>query len=88
MDYVVTALPRGPDVEKVLTMPGGVFESVQKDTLICDISTISPVSSRKFHVLAKEKDLLFCDTPVAGGTMGAQNKTLTFMVGCTTEDEF
>lgn len=88
VDFVVTALPRTQDVEKVLNMDGGVFKSASKGTVICDTSTISPIASKEFHAEAKKYDLLFCDTPMSGGIMGAQNATLTFMVGAANEDEF
>jgi len=88
VDFVVTALPKTDNVEKVLTMAGGIFESAKKGTVICDTSTISPIASKKFHAESKKHGLLFCDTPMSGGIMGAHNKTLTFMVGCSTEEEF
>lgn len=88
VDYVVTALPRTQDVEKVLTMDGGIFESASKGTVVCDTSTISPLASKEFHKNAKKYDLLFCDTPMSGGIMGAQAGTLTFMVGAATDEEF
>lgn len=72
----------------MLTMDGGVFAHAGKGTIICDTSTISPHASKEFHEAAKKHDLLFCDTPMSGGIMGAQNATLTFMVGASSEEEF
>lgn len=88
VDYVVTALPRTQDVDKVLHMDGGIFENASKGTVVCDTSTISPLASKDFHATAKKHDLLFVDTPMSGGIMGAQNATLTFMVGAANDDEF
>lgn len=88
MDYVVTALPRTQDVENVLTMEGGIFETASKGTVICDTSTISPIAAKEFHETAKKHELLFCDTPMSGGIMGAQNGTLTFMVGADNDEQF
>lgn len=88
VDYVITALPRTADVEKVLTMDGGIFANASKGTVICDTSTISPVASREFHADAKKHDMLFVDTPMSGGIMGAHAGTLTFMVGAANDEEF
>jgi len=88
VDFVVTALPKTDHVEKALTMEGGIFKSAKKGTVICDTSTISPMASKKFHAESKEHGLLFCDTPMSGGIMGAHNKTLSFMVGCSDDKEF
>jgi len=87
-DFVVMALPRTQDVEKVLNMDGGIFKNLPKGAVICDTSTISPLASRKFHEESKALGFLFCDTPMSGGIMGAQKGTLTFMVGCSDEAEF
>lgn len=88
VDYVVTALPRTQDVEEVLHMDGGIFQSASKGTVVCDTSTISPIASKEFHAAAKKHGLLFCDSPMSGGIMGAHAGTLTFMVGAETDEEF
>ncbi|KAJ1547489.1 hypothetical protein HK096_002674 [Nowakowskiella sp. JEL0078] len=59
----------------------------QKQLLLIDSSTIDPKTSRDVHKEIKAKglkegvDVNFCDAPVSGGTIGAKNATLTFMVG-------
>lgn len=52
-----------------------------KGTSILDASTIDPNASIRFANDAKAKGMTFLDTPMSGGIMGAQNGTLTFMVG-------
>jgi len=32
--------------------------------------------------------MIFCDTPMSGGVMGAANGTLTFMVGSQSAEDF
>jgi len=70
-DYVVMALPRTQDVDKVLNMEGGIFKNLGEGAIICDTSTISPIASKKFHEESKKLGFLFCDTPMSGGIMGA-----------------
>lgn len=88
VDYVVTALPRTQDVDEVLNMDGGIFETARKGTVICDTSTISPIASKEFHAAAKKLGLLYCDSPMSGGVAGAKAGTLTFMVGADNDEEF
>jgi 3-hydroxyisobutyrate dehydrogenase len=88
VDYIVTSLPRTADVEKVMTMDGGVFKSANKNTYILDTSTISPLASKEFAEAAKKQGLRFLDAPMSGGIMGAQGGTLTFMVGADSAEEF
>ena len=66
--------------------PNGIFANAKKGTIIVDTSTISPIASKEFAAEAKKKDLIFVDSPMSGGITGAQNGTLTFMVGCEKEN--
>jgi len=56
--------------------------------MVCDTSTISPIASKEFYKTAKDLGMRFCDTPMSGGIMGAQNGTLTFMVGAGSDEDF
>ncbi len=50
-------------------------------TLIVDCSTIDFQDARRLHRRAIEKGFRILDAPVSGGTGGAANGTLTFMIG-------
>ena len=78
---VITMVPDTPDVEKVLAGPGGVFEGLQAGTILIDMSTISPVATRKLAAQAAERGATLLDAPVSGGEIGAINGTLSIMVG-------
>ncbi len=78
---VITMLPDGPDVEKVLEGEGGVFASMAKGTVIVDSSTIAPATARRLAARASELGASMLDAPVSGGEIGAIDGTLTFMVG-------
>ena len=80
-DVVITNLPDTPDVEQVIAGKDGVFDGVRPGMLIIDMSTISPVASRKLAQQAQTLGCDFLDAPVSGGDIGAQNATLTIMVG-------
>jgi 2-hydroxy-3-oxopropionate reductase len=79
---IITMLPDGPDVEKVLDdEKAGVFRAMQKGTVIVDSSTIAPATARRLAERAKEHGGSMLDAPVSGGEIGAIDGTLTFMVG-------
>ena len=63
-----------------------MFETAPKGTFIVDTSTISPNASKEFAGEAKQKGMVFVDSPMSGGTVGARNGTLTFMVGAEKEE--
>ena len=69
----------------MLHKDGGIFASASKGTVICDASTISPVASKDFAAQAVEREMVFVDSPMSGGTNGAIAGTLTFMVGAEEE---
>jgi 2-hydroxy-3-oxopropionate reductase len=80
-DVVITMLPDSPDVEKVLAGEGGVFEGVRPGTVLIDMSTISPVVTRRLASAAKERGCTLLDAPVSGGEIGAIAGSLSIMVG-------
>lgn len=59
----------------------GVLQVLQPGTLVIDCSTIDPGTARRVAEAAQASGLNMLDAPVSGGTAGAQNGTLTFIVG-------
>jgi 3-hydroxyisobutyrate dehydrogenase len=90
-DVVITMLPAGEQVREVWLHQGGLIEAVgnakNANPLLIDCSTIDVDSARAVTAAAAAAGLAMLDAPVSGGTIGAQNATLTFMVGGT-EDAF
>ncbi|MDA9816938.1 3-hydroxyisobutyrate dehydrogenase [Alphaproteobacteria bacterium] len=80
IDIIITMLPNGEIVEKVL---GSIVDNLRPETLIVDCSTIDVDKAKELHKKCEDKKLLFLDAPVSGGVGGAENGTLTFMVGGT-----
>ena len=90
-DIIITMLPDTPDVEKVLFGDNGVVEGLnfhsESRKIIVDMSSISPMETKKFSAKLNELGHDYVDAPVSGGDVGAQNATLTIMVGAS-EDVF
>jgi 2-hydroxy-3-oxopropionate reductase len=80
-DLIITMLPDSPDVEKAALGSNGIFEGIKRGTTYIDMSTISPVTTKKLAETAKAKDVRILDAPVSGGERGAIEGTLTIMVG-------
>src|SRR5882672_7606633 len=80
-DVVITMLPAGEDVREVWLHQGGLVEAMgNAKPLLIDCSTIDVDSARAVTAAAEAAGLAMLDAPVSGGTIGAQNATLTFMV--------
>jgi len=84
-DLVICSLPNSSHVEEALAGPNGTFTTAAPGTLILDMSTISPNTSRALGVAAAERGLRFADAPVSGSSEGAEAGTLTIMVGAEAE---
>jgi 3-hydroxyisobutyrate dehydrogenase len=85
-EVVITMLPAGEHVREVWLNQGGLIDAVKATgPLLIDCSTIDVDSARTVATEAEAAGLTMLDAPVSGGTVGAQNGTLTFMVGGTDE---
>ncbi len=76
-----TCLPDSPDVEAVVLGQNGVFEGANSGMVYVDMSTIAPATTKKIYEALKEKGIQALDAPVSGGDIGAQQGTLSIMVG-------
>jgi 2-hydroxy-3-oxopropionate reductase len=80
-EIVITMVPDTPDVEKVLFGPNGVAEGLARGKIVVDMSSISPIETKKFAKRINELGSEYIDAPVSGGEVGAKNAALTIMVG-------
>jgi len=78
---VITMVSDTPDVESVILGKNGVIEGVKPDSVVIDMSTISPEATRRIASRLKEKGAHMLDAPVSGGEQGAIEGTLSIMVG-------
>lgn len=80
-DIIMTSLPSPEIVEKVYLGDDGIIAHAQSDLLLVDLSTVSPQVNEKIANAARQKGLGYLGAPVSGGVIGAENQTLTVMVG-------
>jgi 2-hydroxy-3-oxopropionate reductase len=80
-DVLITMLPNSPDVEQVALGPNGIIEGARRGLLFADMSTISPIVSKKVGAALAPKGVAMLDAPVSGGEKGAIDGALSIMVG-------
>ncbi|MFH7767578.1 3-hydroxyisobutyrate dehydrogenase [Acinetobacter sp. BSP-28] len=80
-EVVVSMLPAAKHVREVYLGEHGILEVLQAGSLCIDSSTIDPQTIQDIAAAAQSKQIRVCDAPVSGGTLGAKDGTLTFMVG-------
>jgi 2-hydroxy-3-oxopropionate reductase len=80
-DIVILMLPDTADVELVLTADDGVLSGLRRGGIVMDMSSISPVETKRLAALVRERGGTMLDAPVSGGEVGAVNASLSIMVG-------
>ena len=80
-DVIITIVTDTPDVEEVILGEDGVRETARVGATVIDMSTISTRVTRDIAAALKEKGVHMLDAPVSGGDVGAQQGTLSIMVG-------
>ena len=84
-DIVFTIVGYPKDVEEVYLNEGGIFQYAKSNAYLIDMTTSSPLLAQKIFNKGKDKFHIL-DAPVSGGDIGAQNATLSIMVGGIKED--
>lgn len=80
-EIIFLMLSNGEAVREVLTSKNGILDSLSENKIIVDMSTISPLDSKEFYSLIKEKDCDYIDAPVSGSIGAAIAKQLIILVG-------
>ena len=82
-EVVITMLPTSREVDEIVDK---LIPGLQRGTLWIDATSGDPNVSRQTAVRLATKGVAFVDAPVTGATVGAENATLTIMVGGAPED--
>lgn len=80
-DVVITMLPDGPVVERVVYGPRGLAEAMTAGQLLLEMTSSRPAVTRKVAADLGTRGITVVDAPVSGGVRGAEAGTLCIMVG-------
>ncbi|MGK5090505.1 NAD(P)-dependent oxidoreductase [Deltaproteobacteria bacterium TL4] len=80
-DIIFTIVGYPKDVEDVYFGSNGIFDGVQPDSVLIDMTTTSPSLSQKIAKKAETLQVIAIDAPVSGGDIGARDATLSIMIG-------
>jgi 2-hydroxy-3-oxopropionate reductase len=71
-------------LETVLLGDDGIVSAARRGTIVVVHSTVRPKTIDRLRAALNARDLELVDAPVSGGERGAQEKTMSYMVGGTT----
>ena len=80
-DIIFIMVPDTPDVEAVLFGQDGLVEGLKPGSVVVDMSSISPIATKEFARKLDALGVKMLDAPVSGGQVGAEQATLSIMVG-------
>jgi 3-hydroxyisobutyrate dehydrogenase len=80
-DVVLSSLPNDDVVRSVYTGPQGVLEHIRRGSIIIEMSTVSPETSRELYRLGSGRGVSVLDVPVSGSTPAAEQGSLTLLCG-------
>jgi 2-hydroxy-3-oxopropionate reductase len=85
-DVTITLVPDSPDVEELALGEDGIYASARRGSIHIDMSSIRPDVAAKLAEAGKAAGVRVMDAPVSGGETGANEGTLSIMVGAHRED--
>jgi 2-hydroxy-3-oxopropionate reductase len=80
-DVVFTMVTASEDLEAVALGADGVIHGARRGLVLIDMETIAPATARSVAAALGERGVEMLDAPVSGGPGGAQQATLSIMVG-------
>ena len=80
-EFVFTCVGNDDDLRQVTLGPDGTFAALSPGAIAIDHTTASAKIARELHAAASARGADALDAPVSGGQSGAENGTLTVMVG-------
>jgi 4-hydroxybutyrate dehydrogenase/sulfolactaldehyde 3-reductase len=84
-DCVITMLPNGSHVEEAVFGPSGIAETIRKDALYIDMSTIAPLVTDRIAARLGKRGIAMVDAPVGRSVQHAVDGKLLIMVGGTAD---
>jgi 3-hydroxyisobutyrate dehydrogenase len=80
-NFIFTCVGNDDDLRAVTLGPDGAFRTLGAGAIFIDHTTASASIARQHYAAASERGASALDAPVSGGQSGAENGTLTVMVG-------
>ena len=80
-DFIISCIGNDNDLKDITISESGCLNLLKKDSIFIDHSTVSPKLVIDLEKKFSEKKIHFLDAPVSGGQSGAENGTLSIMVG-------
>ncbi|WP_419901746.1 NAD(P)-dependent oxidoreductase [Kiloniella sp.] len=83
---IIICVTDTPAVEAVINNQNGILDAIEPGVLVIDMGTTQVMNTRVLAGLVSQKGASYLDAPVSGGAVGAEQGSLSIMVGGRVED--
>ena len=80
-DVIITVLPSSENVRNAVLGESGVIHGAEKGSIVIDMSTIDPITTKEVGAALEEKGVDMIDAPVARTVKAAEQGTLAIFIG-------
>lgn len=80
-DVIITMVPSSPHAREAILGKNGVIEGVKRGSVVIDMSTIDPVTTREISQILLDRGVKMLDAPVTRGVQAAISGSLMIFVG-------
>ena len=81
VDIVCSSVANDVALEQVMFGPDGALAGTRAGTIVIELSTVNPRTSRRLHAAARGNGVSVLDAPVSGSTAQAEQGQLVIFVG-------
>ena len=81
VDVIFSSVANDAALEQVMFGPDGALEGTRAGSIVIEMSTVNPRTSRRLHEAARSKGVSVLDAPVSGSTVQAEQGQLVIFVG-------
>jgi 3-hydroxyisobutyrate dehydrogenase-like beta-hydroxyacid dehydrogenase len=81
VDVLLSCLTNDEAVRSVFSGPEGIFAGARPGTVVLEMSTVSPATSRELHGLGAKHSIEVMDVAISGSTPAAEEGALTLLAG-------
>ena len=81
VEIVFSSVANDAALEQVMFGPDGALAGTRAGTIVVEMSTVNPRTSRRLHEAARSKGVCVLDAPVSGSTVQAEQGQLVIFVG-------
>jgi 3-hydroxyisobutyrate dehydrogenase-like beta-hydroxyacid dehydrogenase len=80
VDVLLSCLSNDQAVREIYTAPEGALAGARRGTVVLELSTVSPQTSRELHRLGADRGVEVLDAAISGSTLAVEHGTVVLLI--------